>query len=69
MTETELLGLLARKVLLAGSQSVWAKDNNMSAAYVSDVLNGRRAPGEKILEVLNVERVITYRRKQNNVGQ
>lgn len=41
----------------------------MSAAYVSDVLNGRRAPGEKILEVLNVERVITYRRKQNNVGQ
>lgn len=63
MTETELIGLLASKVLLAGSQSVWAKDNNMSAVYVSDVLNGRRAPGEKILAALDVERVITYRRK------
>jgi hypothetical protein len=32
-------------------------------AYVNDVLNERREPGDKILEALGIERIVTYRRR------
>ena len=44
-----------------GGQSAWAKIHGLSAAYVSDVLNGRREPGETICKALGIERVISYR--------
>lgn len=44
-----------------GGQKAWAKINGLSAAYVSDVLNGRREPGETICKALGIERVISYR--------
>jgi hypothetical protein len=46
----------------AGCAADWAKANEISAAYVSDVLNGRKEPGEKILRALGLKRVVEYRR-------
>lgn len=45
-----------------GSQAAFAQDKEMSAAYVNDVLRNRREPGQKILDAVGVERVVTYRR-------
>jgi len=46
-----------------GTAKRWAQFNNVSAAYVCDVLAGRRDPGEKILDALGIERITLYRRK------
>lgn len=45
------------------TQAAWAKANGISPAYVSDVIAGRREPGQKILDALGLERVTTYRPK------
>jgi hypothetical protein len=45
----------------AGLQAVFAQDNDLSAAYVNDVLRGRREPGRKILDAYGVERITVYR--------
>jgi hypothetical protein len=45
-----------------GSQIGFAQDHDISAAYVNDALRGRRDPGQKILEAVGVERVVTYRK-------
>lgn len=47
----------------AGSQAAWASQNKISTAYVSDTLNGRRDPGDAILDALGFERVTLYRKK------
>lgn len=44
----------------AGGQEAWAKASGVSAAYVSDVLNGRREPGDGICEPLGLRRLVTY---------
>lgn len=46
------------------TQSAWAKKHGVAAAYVSDVINGRREPGKAILDALGLERIVTYRRKK-----
>ena len=33
----------------------------MSSPYVSDVINGRREPGQAILDALKIKRVVEYR--------
>ena len=48
----------------AGLQVAFAEDNNLSAAYVNDVLRGRREPGKKILDAVGVERVTLYHIKE-----
>ena len=58
-----VLALLRRRCDEAGGQKVWARANGISTAYVSDVLNGRREPGDGILRPLGLEKVVTYRRK------
>ena len=44
-----------------GSQRALAKELGVSEAYLSDVINGRRDPGRKILKALGLERVVAYR--------
>lgn len=44
-------------------QGAFAAANNISSAYFSDFLNGKREPGEKMLAALGFERVVRYRRK------
>lgn len=43
-----------------GNQAAFASDNSMSAAYVSDVIRGRRDPGKKVLDLLGLKKVIRY---------
>ena len=63
MMEIEVLGLLVSEVRKAGSQSAWARERGISAAHVNDVIKRNRAPGPTILNALGLERVITYRQK------
>jgi len=61
MTREQLLARLRRECDRAGGQTAWARSNNMSAVYVSDVLAGKREPAGKMLAALGVERVVSYR--------
>jgi hypothetical protein len=61
MTLNDVLKLLADRCDARESQAAWAKANNLSPSYVSDVLNRRRDPGDSILLALGVERVVGYR--------
>lgn len=45
----------------AGGQKAWAAAHHVSASYVNDVLQARRAPGDAILRALGFARVICYR--------
>lgn len=51
---------LRRACEQAGSQQAWAAANGVSAAYVCDVLNARREPGEAILRGLGLRKVVRY---------
>jgi hypothetical protein len=64
MTDDEVRELIRFKA--AGNVAAWAKSHNMSAQYVSDVLNGRRAPGETILNALRLAKVVTYQPKEGD---
>lgn len=46
----------------AGGARRWAAQNGVSDGYVSDVLNGRKAPGDAILSALGLVRVVRYAR-------
>lgn len=65
MNVSQVRTLLRKACDLAGSQAAWARDANVSRAYVSDVLGGYRMPGASILAPLGLEatvnRVVTYR--------
>lgn len=45
----------------AGLQAAFAQDHGMSAAYVNDVLRGRRDPGKKILDAVGAKKNVGYR--------
>lgn len=53
----------------AGSQAEWARRHGMSAAYLHDVINGRRGLGHAILEALGLERVIQFRPRQREAAE
>ena len=55
--------ILAKRVAAMGSQKQFAKLADVSESYLSDVLRGARPVGDRILEALHFERVVTYRRK------
>lgn len=44
------------------SQSAWAARHDISPAYVSDVINGRRDPAGKILRALGLTKTVGYER-------
>lgn len=60
---TDILAQLAKSIATAGSQAKWCAEQGVSPAYVSDVLNGRRDPGKKILDALGYDAVTCYRPK------
>ncbi len=67
MTADDVRDLLKKACEKAGSNRSWAHANDVSPAYVSDVLLRRREPGPAILEPLGLEaveeRLVTYRKK------
>lgn len=63
MTVDQVRAKLRRECERAGGQAAWAEARDISPAYVSDVLQGRRGPGRMILDALGLERVVVYRVK------
>jgi len=61
MTEDQTRRLLREECQSAGSMRAWARKYNLSPAYVSDVLSGRRDIGPSICEALGLEKVTHYR--------
>lgn len=59
-SNSALLVLLRREVERAGSQNALAKEFGIGAAYLSDVLNGRREAGPAILAGLGLKREVRY---------
>jgi hypothetical protein len=59
------------EILERGSLRAWARAHDLSAAYVSDVLNCRRDPGPSILAAIRYgkheTRTITYIRSSDDV--
>lgn len=64
----DVIKLIRSEAAKHGTQKALADHLGISDAYLSDVLNGRKDPGEAILGPLGVERVVTYRRKRNGNG-
>lgn len=60
LTEEGVRTLLARECRDAGGQSAWADLHNVTAAYVCDVLQGRRNVGKAIAAALGLQRVTFY---------
>lgn len=63
-----MIGELEVRVMLRahcqryGGATAWAIAKRISSPYVSDVLNGRRMPGKKILTALGLIKVVGYER-------
>jgi hypothetical protein len=73
MTEREVTEIIRRNIAMAGSLRELARQWKVSAALISDVMNRRRSPGPKILDHLNLRRVVRvtyepYAKLVNGVG-
>ncbi len=62
MSELQVVEMIRKNIAMAGSLRELARQWQVSAALISDVVNRRRNPGPKILNHLNLRRVvrITY---------
>lgn len=64
--QTELLTVedvretLVFRITKSGSATAYAKSINISPAYLSDILSGKREPGEKVLSALGLVRLLRY---------
>lgn len=54
--------LLKHQCEAAGSQANWAREHRISAAYLNDVLEGRRGIGPAIMRRMGLQKVVMYRR-------
>ncbi len=66
MTLSEFVVYLWDQVEQCGEQKKYAARIGVSQAYLNDVLNGSREPGRKILDGAGFERVISYKRKDED---
>jgi len=66
LTEQDVLARLSAAIKVAGSQTAFAQQHGISDQYVSDAMRGRRELGQKILDALGIERVVSYREKSPN---
>ena len=57
MTRFQVLDHCRKRIAKAGSLRAWAREIGASAAYVSDVMLGKRDPGPKILAALKIEKL------------
>lgn len=68
LTEQDVLNRLREACNAVGGQAAYAKLHDVSAAYVNDVLHGRRQLAGKILEALGLERISMFRAVGSAVG-
>ncbi len=59
MTESDVIDLVRSEVARAGSMRELSRQWNVSCAYVSDIVGGRRSLGPAILNHLGLERRVT----------
>ena len=68
MTLDDVCRLLVVACYDAGGRLEWAKRHDFSTAYLSAVLLKKKAPSERLLDALGLEKVVetrvTYRRKK-----
>jgi hypothetical protein len=63
LSEWELVNnVLADACVVAGSQQAWARENGISPQFVCDVLQGRRAPSDRLARALGYRRVVSFER-------
>lgn len=62
-TKQDVIGILQTAIGEGNSAAAFAHRHDASPQYISDVLNGRRDPGPKLLEILGLERITVYRKK------
>jgi hypothetical protein len=65
MTADDVRSMLREACRKAGTSAAWADKNNVSQAYVSDTINGRREPGPAILRALGLVVEPTYRKAKS----
>jgi hypothetical protein len=58
--QIRILKALNKCIKDAGTQVAAAKRLGISPAYLNDLINGRRSPGEKVLAGLNLKKIVTY---------
>lgn len=64
MTPVQFILFLRKQLPRYGSQNAMARAMGISGAYLSDLLNGKREPGEKVLNALGLERVVRYEKRE-----
>lgn len=57
LSSGEILDALRQAIGTAGSAKAFAEEAGLSAAYVGDVLHGRREPADRILAALGLKRI------------
>ncbi|WP_298961465.1 transcriptional regulator [uncultured Methylobacterium sp.] len=60
LTAGEVYGILRKAITDAGSQKAFAQQAGVSAAYVNDIIRGRRGYSDRILEELGVQRIVRF---------
>lgn len=59
----DIVSLLREEVKTCGSQEAFAAKAGVTQQYVGDILRGQRAPGQKILDALGIEKIAYYVRR------
>lgn len=59
-TEDEVREMLQDAVIKAGSQQAFAEKAGISQQYLSDLIKGRRTPGDAVLKALGLRKTIYY---------
>lgn len=62
MNEKQIISILKKECEKLGSQKAWADANNLSRAYVCDILQERRGISEAIAKALGYEQIVIYRK-------
>lgn len=68
MTPDEFLRHLRQLARTYGSQKALAEHCGVNPSWLSDILRGRRDPGQKLLTALGFRRVVTYERLLEGEG-
>ena len=63
LTEEQVLRLLRQRCVAAGSIAKWARQNGISGAFASEVLNRNRPLGPKVLRALRLRKVIEFEKE------
>lgn len=61
LTEQEVIERLRAACIAAGGQKAFARAHGLTPGYVHDVLHSKRAPADRILTAIGIERITIYR--------